>query len=132
MTFDAKDLIKKIEEQKARSCWARAVRCDAADLVERAIEGQPGRVELCRDAKSLEIVLLNGAEDWKSYSWGGCALIYDEDIASWYCTPSEYERTQQGRRKPNAREEWLDVQARALRQAAALAGRCLEEIIKEG
>lgn len=52
-----------------------------------------------------------------SGAWGGSALVYDGDIAAALCTPSELKRTRNGDRRPNSREEWLDVQARALRQA---------------
>ena len=62
--------------------------------------------------------LLNGASSWDEYSWGGCSLIYDGDIAERLCTPSELKRTDHGRLNPNSREKWLDVQARALYQAA--------------
>lgn len=60
---------------------------------------------------------MNGARDWNQYSYGGNACIYDSDIAEGLCTPSELKRRDYGRKKPNAREEWLDVQIRALYQA---------------
>ena len=66
----------------------------------------------------LKTELLNGAQDWEQYSWGGCSLIDDSEIAERLCTPSELKTTRNGERKPNRREEWLDVQARALFQAA--------------
>ena len=69
-------------------------------------------------------MLLNGAADWSAYSYGGCALIYDEDIARHYCTPSELRKVTHKdgtiSERANARENWLDVQARALNQAARL------------
>lgn len=65
----------------------------------------------------LKEELLNGVSDWHEYSWGGCALIYEGDIAEALCTPSELKRRDYGRLRPNSREEWLDVQARALYQA---------------
>ena len=40
--------------------------------------------------------LLNGADDWSQYSWGGCSLIYDGDIAERLCTPSELKKTRHG------------------------------------
>ena len=52
------------------------------------------------------------------YSWGGCSLCYDVDIAARLCTPSELRKTRNGERRPNGREEWLDVQTRAIHQAA--------------
>lgn len=63
--------------------------------------------------------MLNGARDWSEYSYGGCSLIYDGDIAERLCTPGELKRTRHGERRPNSREGWLDVQARALSQACS-------------
>lgn len=66
--------------------------------------------------------MLNGADDWHMYSYGGSALIYDEDIAERLATPSEIKsRTRKDgslNQNANARETWLDVQARALYQAS--------------
>ena len=85
--------------------------------LEEAIDGgyfDPSDLEA---PKLLERQLLNGASDWAQYSWGGSSLIYDGDIAARLCCPSELKKTRNGERRPNAREEWLDVQARALFQA---------------
>ena len=100
-------------EKPARSAWDRGVQAAAVEIVE-AVDASD---ELPASYKDLTVALLNGARDWDAYSWGGCALIYDEEIAKRYCTPSELKRTRNGERRPNSREEWLDVQARALRQA---------------
>lgn len=66
--------------------------------------------------------MLNGAMDWTQYSYGGCSLIYDYDIAERLATPSEIKsRTRKDgslNQNANARETWLDVQARALYQAS--------------
>lgn len=106
-----------IEASKERSAWGRGVQAYAVDLVdnlqERAeYEGRDPAPEEVREW------LLNGARSWSEYSWGGSALIYDGDIAERLCTPSELKRTRNGERRPNSREAWLDVQARALHQAA--------------
>ena len=67
--------------------------------------------------------MLNGASDWSQYSYGGSSLIYDMDIAERLATPSEIKnRTRKDgsfNQMANARETWLDVQARALSQACA-------------
>jgi len=66
--------------------------------------------------------LLNGARDWSEYSYGGSSLIYDGDIAERLATPSEIKkctRVDGSLRNPNSSETWLDVQTRALRQAAS-------------
>ena len=72
--------------------------------------------------EATEQNLLNGATSWGEYSYGGNSLIYDVDIAERLATPSEIKsRTRKdGSLNPmaNARETWLDVQARALKQAS--------------
>ena len=85
--------------------------------------------ELSQDLKDegLEITkanLLNGASDWKEYSYGGNSCIYDWEIAERLATPSEIKsRTRKDgslNSMANARETWLDVQARALFQASLI------------
>lgn len=110
-----KELREQIASKKCRSAWGRGVKEYALDLVdyldaEGEFFGSPA------DRKEL----LNGADSWQQYSDGGCALVYDEDIAERVCSPSELRKTNYGRRNPNARESWLDVQARALFQAELL------------
>jgi hypothetical protein len=105
----------QIENTTPRSAWARGVKAYAIDLLSEL----PGDI-VPFSREFLLDDLLNGASDWTQYSYGGCALVYDEDIALRLCTPSELKKTRNGERKPNAREDWLDVQARALFQAAQL------------
>lgn len=114
-------LEKAVAELKTRSAWERGVKEYAAELVEELREAIEGGYEYDEDIKApklLERMMLNGAADWAQYSWGGCALIYDGDIAERLCCPSELKKTRNGERRPNSREEWLDTQARALYQAA--------------
>lgn len=90
-------------------------------------------MELMNDVDGKEITeknLLNGAKDWKEYSEGGCALIYDVDICHRLCTPSEIKKTKDGERRPNKQETWIDVQARALYQAARLIMKIKREVEK--
>ena len=95
-----------------RSAWSRAVHTYASELV----EGLESSADLSNE-RLLEKAMLNGAGDWQQYSEGGCALIYDADIAERLCSPSELKRNKWGMRDPNRSETWLDVQARALWQA---------------
>lgn len=107
-----------------RSAWKRATASDALDFldqIQHGIENGELKPAALGDRTELKKYLLNGAENWKQYSWGGCGLIYDTDIARRYCTPSELKKTRDGERNPNGREQWLDVQARALNQAAHIA-----------
>ena len=114
-------LYQSIESEKQRSAWDKGVTQYALELVEQLGEqiggGYFDEWDLA-EPKKVRAALLNGAADWKQYSWGGCALIYDSDIAKRLCCPSELKKTRNGERRPNSREEWLDTQARALFQAA--------------
>ena len=117
--MQASEIIERLEALKTRSAWERGVKNYAIDLIADGVGDEiitPANV----DASTLERDLLNGAANWRQYSRGGCALIYNQDIARALCTPSEYRRTDGGRRAPNRFEDWLDVQARALAQALAL------------
>lgn len=76
--------------------------------------------DLEKHFKILKKILLNGAENWREYSYGGCAYIYDGDIAATFCSPSEYRKTKGGEKEPNNRETWLDVQGHALFHAEIL------------
>ena len=116
-----KQLEAAIKAEPARSAWARGVKAYALELAETlehlaANEGRdPENVTECRKW------MLDGARDWSQYGWGGCALIYDYQIAERLCTPSELKKSHNGKRRPNSSEEWLDTQTRALHQAANMA-----------
>ena len=117
-----RELIEAISASKARSAWAKGVKWYALHLVEESYKQDTDIVKVNMS------VYLNGAETWKEYSYGvhGCALVYDYDIAERLCTPSELKKTDLGRKSPNSSENWLDVQARALKQAHRL----IAELIK--
>ena len=104
------DVVAALGSRRDRSAWDRGVTAYALDMLEE-LEDE----ELF--PRTVEKALLNGAPSWHDYSWGGCALIYDADIAVRLCCPSELRRTRGGERRPNAAEEWLDTQARACFQA---------------
>lgn len=126
---------KALEEEPTRSAWGRGVKEYAAGLVADLAESIKGGYFSADDIAApllLKKQLLNGASDWTQYSWGGCSLIYNEDIAQRLCTPSELKKTRNGERRPNANEEWLDTQARALNQAARMVQRIARKCTAEG
>ena len=100
-----------IEATSSRSAWGRAVKTYAIEILDGL------------DGEYRAVALLNGAENWKAYSFGGCSLIYDAEIAERVCSPSELKRKRGGELAPNAMESWLDCQSRALSQAARLISR---------
>jgi short-subunit dehydrogenase len=103
---------QKISTLPARSAWSKGVKAYAIEFLESA------EIELTKE--NVKTTLLNGADNWSQYSYGGSALIYDADIAERLCSPSELKRNRGGELQPNSRETWLDCQARALRQACNL------------
>lgn len=120
-----------INGREQRSAWRRGVTAYALELLEDLEEGVNGGYISADDLNppaDFSRVLLNGASDWSAYSWGGCSLIYDSDIAARLCCPSELKKTRDGERRPNSREDWLDVQARALAQAARVVRNAYREV----
>lgn len=116
-----KEIRNYLTETKDRSAWKKGVTIYALEILdnlEEQIDGGYLTEDIFESPKLLDKAMLNGAKDWNQYSWGGCSLIYDGDIAERLCTPSKLKRTRNGERKPNSGEEWLDVQTRALYQAA--------------
>ncbi len=117
MTFD--EIKRKIIYAPARSAWARGVKEYALEMLNE-LDKNSYTITAPED---IERALLNGAKDWEQYSWGECSLISDEAIAVRLYAPWELKKTQRGWCRPNSREDWLDVQTRALYQAANLIKR---------
>lgn len=116
-------ITEKVEQTKARSAWDRGVKAYAEELVEElreAVEGGYVDESDLSNRRLFEKAMLNGAADWRQYSEGGCALCYDGQIAERLCAPWELRKTDNGRKGPNPRESWIDVQSRALYQAAQM------------
>ena len=113
-------IFEKIAHINPRSAWNRGVMRYALELVNSIEIGE----------EITEKKMLNGAENWHQYSAGGCSLICDVDICHRLCTPSEIKKTKDGERYPNKQETWLDVQARALYQAARLIMKIKREVEK--
>ena len=106
------------ENSRKRSAWGRGVATYTAEIMETVKKSIEYSGKEPENYNELKNIMLNGANDWNQYSWGGCSQIYDTNIAETLCNPSELKKTDGGNRRPNSREEWLDVQARALAQAA--------------
>ena len=119
----------ELEARKDRSAWDKGVTVYALELVEELRERAAYEGRNPEPGKECREWMLNGAQDWAQYSWGGSSLIYDCDIAERLCTPSELKKTRNGERRPNSQEEWLDVQARALHQACNRVARVYRSIV---
>lgn len=106
----------ELDKRVDRSAWDKGVTAYAYDLLENVEEAAKAGRQL-KTRREWKEAMLNGAQNWTEYSYGGSALCYDCDIAKRLCTPSELNRKRNGELNPNSRESWLDVQARALFQA---------------
>ena len=112
------DALEK-EKEKERSAWSHGEVRYAMELMNNV------------DGKEVtEKNLLGGSNNWHQYSEGGYTLIYDELICRRLCSPSEIKKTKDGERNPNKHETWIDVQARALYQAARLILKIKGEVEK--
>ena len=123
------DILRKaadiIEARKDRSAWDKGVNAYALELLDNLADLAPNDLS---DRAIIRAALLNGARDWQQYSYGGCALIYDCDIAERLCTPSELKRCRGGEWNLSSKENWLDVQARALRRAGFRVEAAIKEV----
>ena len=115
MTFE------DFENIKPRSAWERGVIDYVFDFLDYISEHlgyeKIDRMEVTpveEQRHKFYEFLKNGADSWSQYSWGGCSLIYDSDIAERVCTPSALRRNKGGELPPSSTEQWLDVQTRAL------------------
>ena len=117
--------IEKLEKEirkiaPKRSAWNKGVLQYVSDLLEDLKEDDSIYETDLTDVSLLDRLLLNGARDWKQYSYSGCSLCYGKAIAKRMCTPTEYIQFKGGSEAPNMYETWYDIQTRALYQAAAL------------
>ncbi|MGN8905279.1 hypothetical protein ACTND3_02960 [Bacillota bacterium HCP28S3_F12] len=115
---DISEIKKALENRNDRSAWDKGVTLYAFELLDEYEERAKYVKRNAESRKEFKEWLLNGADNWNAYSWGGSSLIYNGDIAERLCTLSELKRCHDGERRPNRSEEWLDTQARALSQAA--------------
>lgn len=122
------EILYAIENLKpARSAWGRGVQKYAYDLV----DGAYFLGTLPTNYGELKNTLLDNANSWHEYAFGGNGLVYNEAIAERLCTPSELKRTDHGNKQPNSRESWLEVEARALNQAFNLVARVVRDLAQD-
>ena len=122
------DLLKKVESVKVRGAWNNGVKEYAVYLLGNCLANSD-YAEI-KNLAELKAVLLNGANDWRQYSYGGMGYVSGEIICRALCSPSEYRRLhykEGGVKQPNKNETWCDVEAQALFQAWELIKRVYNE-----
>lgn len=121
---DLKRAQRIIERKKTRGRWPEAVRQDALNLIDWLLT-EAEHTGVFKDKDALHKALLNGAQDWKQYSFG-CGSVADCDnlrLATRYASESGLKNLRYkegGVRNPKTGGTWLDVQAKALAQAEQL------------
>jgi hypothetical protein len=111
MEFNKKIAVNTMKNRTDRSAWDKGVTQYALMLADNIPDD-------LTDMLKVTSAMLCGAHNWVQYSYGGLAYVCDGDIAAALCSPSELKRCKGGTRNPNRNENWMDVQARAIFQAA--------------
>lgn len=109
--MNKQELLKAVENKKTTSTWDKAISLYAYELIEE-IEQEEITLDDIKNG-----LLLNGANNWEQFSYSGCSLVCNYDIAKRLSTLSAFKKSKEGQYNPNKYENWLDCQARALRQA---------------
>ena len=116
--------LENLKAVKCRSAWIKGVKEYAYMLLDNIFSHSD--YKSITNCKSLHEALLDGAPNWKRFSYICCTLVLNKDIAKTLCSPSELKKCKNGMLRPNKKEQWLDVQARALFQAERIIMECVE------
>lgn len=127
-------LIEEIRADKPRGKFAKGVKEYALEMLEREYIDRTVDVSTLTagallnhvGANPIKIGMFHGFGVWgycRDVSWGGNFRIYSNEIAETLCTTSTI--TRKTRKdgtlaRPSKSEDWLDLQARALRAALVL------------
>lgn len=112
-----------------RSAWNKGVKAYALDLLANFYDWSKCNEREGEELPTLdEVTALNGAKDWSAWAYGGCGLVYDVYICNRLCTKSEQKRYKGGQIVPTPASTWLDLEARAVRQAWGLIARVVAKI----
>lgn len=114
--IDVKRLVAEAEKMSRaeRSYWSRGVASLIRDYAEKVLSEHDGEIISARDFYKLWNC---GADSLRDAVYGGSFDIWNYDIAKRLCTPSKLKKSNEGMRSPNKRENWLDVEIRAMYQA---------------
>ncbi len=114
------DIRQKISALPARTKWDKGVRGYAKELFDDYINSLNIKDGTIRIGKITEADLLRGAKDWGQYSWSCLSEVDNAIICERLCNKAEIRKTNNGEFRLNPNEDWRDVRARALSQAAHL------------
>lgn len=130
-TKTIRDVIDAIRAHKCRGKWSEGVKEYALEMLERedidadapADTLNAGELLNHVGAIPIKIGMFHGYGVWgycRDVSWGGNFRIYNDEVAQTLCTPATIKRKTRKDgtlARPSKSEDWLDLQARALRAA---------------
>lgn len=111
---------QELEKLPTNTAWNEGVRNYAIDLFNTLVDNFDTEMKKCNPIYITNLTeedLLDGATNWREYSWHGhtCANIYDRDIQKTLApndpTTGSFNRVGKA---------WLDLQAEALEEAAKI------------
>lgn len=109
---------QRFEVQVIERAQVRGVKAYALEMLERFEEWREWNEANGESVPELDqCTALNGAKDWRAWSYGGLGLVYNAYIAERLCTPSELRKLDGGARVPAGAATWCDIEARAAFQA---------------
>lgn len=79
---------ERLAATKPRSAWDKGVKEIAECLLDKYEETVQYREGSDPVPPLTKKTVLNGANDWGQYCYGGCAMICDREIAETLCTPT--------------------------------------------
>ena len=114
--IDVKKLVEEAEKMSRteRSYWSRGVASLIRDYGEDVLGEHDGEIISARDFYKLWNC---GADSLRDAVYGGSFDIWNYDIAKRLCTPSDLKKSNEGMRRPNKRQDWIDVELIAVQQA---------------
>lgn len=111
-------VMERVKAEHMRSPYRQGIQIQAVEMLQELSEkGFPNEYS---SVKELKEALLNGAKDFKEWTYSGFGLIYDTDIAARFCGPKELKRVQNGLRDPHKGSTWIDMYAQAVNEAYKL------------
>ena len=114
--IDVKRLVAEAEKMSRteRSYWSRGVASLIRDYGEEVLGEHDGEIISARDFYKIWNC---GNDSLRDAVYGGCFDIWSYDIAKRLCTPSALKKSNKGMRRPNKRQNWIDVELIAVQQA---------------
>lgn len=112
----------EVMNNKTRSAWNKGVKAYALDILANFEEWRKWNEENGESVPELdERTALNGADNWRHWAEGASGLAESYAILCRLCPPSEVKKGVRG-------IDWLDIEARAARQAWQMIAKAVRVI----